>query len=139
MQLGGTAIFCDTFDNKNPGIPSRTGDLDPNVWGVSRAGPVNMGQNLLNGWASTLLRTCNGTVTVKAPSDIIICNGQLREASNDNPTRQFDAGDVNVLAMYPKQPFDFAGRTGTVSFDISNDSHGTHAAWPDGECLPRQP
>ena len=36
-----------------------------------------------------------------------------------------------MLAMYPKQPFDFAGRTGTVSFDISNDSHGTHAAWPE--------
>ena len=25
---------------------------------------------------------------------------------------------VTVLAMYPKQPFDFAGRTGTVSFDF---------------------
>jgi hypothetical protein len=131
MQLGGTAIFCDTFDRKNPGIPSRTGELDPNVWGVSRAGPVNMGQRVYNGWASTLLRGCNGTTTVKAPSDIVICNGQLREASNDNPTRVFDAGDVTVLAMYPKQPFDWAGRTGTVSFDISNDSRGTHAAWPE--------
>src|SRR6202040_1153542 len=70
------------------------------------------------------LRTCNGTVTVKAPSDIIFCNGQLREASND-------AGEVNGRAMYPKHPFGFAGRTGTVSFDISNDSHGTHAAWPE--------
>ena len=131
MQLGSTAIFCDTFDRKNPGIPSRTGELDPNVWGVSRAGPVNMGQRVYNGWASTLLRGCNGTTTVKAPSDIVICNGQLREASNDNPTRVFDAGDVTVLAMYPKQPFDWAGRTGTVSFDISNDSRGTHAAWPE--------
>ena len=37
MQLGGAVSFCDTFDTKNPGIPSRTGDLDPNVWGVSRA------------------------------------------------------------------------------------------------------
>ena len=33
--------------------------------------------------------------------------------------------------MYPKQPFDFAGRTGTVSFDISNDTHGNHGAWPE--------
>ena len=33
--------------------------------------------------------------------------------------------------MYPKQPFDFAGRTGTVSFDVSNDTQGTHAAWPE--------
>ena len=36
--------FCETFDTKNPGIPSRTGDLDPNVWGVSRAtGNTNFG------------------------------------------------------------------------------------------------
>src|SRR6266550_9187228 len=118
LQLGGPAIFCDTFDNKNPGIPSRTGDLDPNVWGVSRAS----GGGAM--WAPTALVGCNGTATVSSPRDIIICNGQLREASNDHT-------DVTVLAMYPKQPFDFAGRTGTVSFDVSNDSHGTHAAWPE--------
>src|SRR5262249_21339349 len=111
---------------------SRTGDLDPNVWGVSRAtGAVNFGQNVYNGWASTMLRSCSGTTTVTPPSDIVICNGQLRQASNDNASRRFDDGTVTVLAMYPKQPFDFAGRTGTVSFDISNDSHGIHAAWPE--------
>ena len=33
--------------------------------------------------------------------------------------------------MYSKQPFDFAGRTGTVSFDVTNDSDGTHAVWPE--------
>ena len=33
--------------------------------------------------------------------------------------------------MYPKQPFDFAGRTGTVSFDVSNDTHLGHGAWPE--------
>lgn len=132
MQLGGAVSFCDTFDTKNPGIPSRTGDLDPNVWGVSRAtGNMNFGAGFYNGWAPTEIQTCNGTKTVSPPNDIVICNGQLRQASNDNPTGAFDAGGVTTLAMYPKQPFDFAGRTGTVSFDISNDSHGTHAAWPE--------
>jgi hypothetical protein len=58
------------------------------------------------------------------PNEVIVCNGQLREASND-------FGFVTVLAMYPKQPFDFAGRTGTVAFDISNDTHGSHGAWPE--------
>ncbi|MDQ6616239.1 MAG: hypothetical protein M3083_16245 [Actinomycetota bacterium] len=33
--------------------------------------------------------------------------------------------------MYPKQPFDIAGRTGTIAFDVSNDSHGNHRAWPE--------
>lgn len=133
MQLGGPVIFCETFDNKNPGIPSRTGDLDPNVWGVSRAlGLVNFGQGQYNAMAVvTQFQTCNGTVTVVPPNDIMICNGQLREATNDNPFNIFDAGIVTVLAMYPKQPFDFAGRTGTASFDISNDTHGSHSAWPE--------
>jgi hypothetical protein len=133
MKLGGAAIFCDTFDNKNPGIPSRTGDLDPNVWGVSRAtGYVNFGPGYYNGWAATTqLQTCTGVTTVAPPHDIMICNGQLREASNDDPPGVFDAGTVTTLAMYPKQPFDFAGRTGTVSFDVSNDTHGTHSAWPE--------
>jgi hypothetical protein len=131
MQLGGTAVFCDTFDNKNPGIPSRTGGLDPNVWGVSRTtGNVNFGQGQYNAWASTQLQTCNGTTTVSPPNDIMLCGGQLREASNDNPTGVFDAGTVTSLAMYPKQPFDFAGRTGTVSFDVSNDA-GPHGTWPE--------
>ena len=62
---------------------------------------------------------------------MIICNGQLREATNDNASGAFEAGTVTVLAMYPKQPFDFAGRTGTIGFDVSNDTHGTHAAWPE--------
>jgi hypothetical protein len=134
MLLGGKAAFCDTFDVKNPGIPSRTGDLDPNVWGVSRAiGGANFGKGQYNGWAATTqLKTCSGSIiSVSPPNDIMICNGQLRESVNDNPSGVYDAGDVTVLAMYPKQPFDFAGRTGTVSFDISNDSHGIHAAWPE--------
>ncbi len=38
---------------------------------------------------------------------------------------------MTSLAMYPKQPFDFAGRTGTVSFDVSNDSTGIHSVWPE--------
>lgn len=132
LILGGPAIFCDTFDTVNSGIPSRTGALDPNVWGVSRTGGyVNFGQSQYNTWAPTALMSCTGTSVVTAPNDVIVCNGQLREASNDNPTGLFEGGSVTALAMYPKQPFDFAGRTGTVSFDVSNDTRGNHAAWPE--------
>jgi hypothetical protein len=54
----------------------------------------------------------------------VICNGQLVEGTNDN-------GNYTVLAMYPKQPFDIAGRTGTVTFDVTANSEGPHAAWPE--------
>lgn len=133
MILGGPPIFCETFDTPNPGIPSRTGGLHPNVWGVSRiTGITNFGQGQSSEWASTLIQKCDGTTPrVNAPGDIVVCNGQLREASNDNPEGCFDCGTVTAIAMYPKQPFDFAGRTGTVSFDISNDAHGSHSAWPE--------
>jgi hypothetical protein len=132
MQLGGATAFCDTFDSAFA-INSRAGQLNSTVWGVSRAiGGINPGQNAFNVWPKTDLVKCDGTTaTVNPPNDVIICNGQLREASSDNVTKVHDAGDVTVLAMYPKQPFDWAGRTGTVSFDVSNDSHGNHAAWPE--------
>jgi fibronectin type 3 domain-containing protein len=135
MQLGDApVVFCDTFDAPaGVGSGSRAGDLNGNVWGVSRAtGDVSFGQHHYNRWNATQLQKCDGTTpTVVAPADIIICNGQLREASNDNNTLTFENGTVTSLAMYPKQPFDFAGRTGTVSFDVSNDTAGSHAAWPE--------
>lgn len=133
LILGSPVVFCDTFDVVNPGIASRTGALDPEVWGVSRTtGWVNSGVGFYNGWTlNTTLVSCTGDITVTPPNDIIICNGQVREAVDDNPSAVFDAGTVVILAMYPKQPFDFAGRTGTVSFDVSDDSGGSHSAWPE--------
>jgi hypothetical protein len=133
MQLGGTAIFCETFDDPNPGIPSRSGGLDPNVWGVSRAvGNTGFQPGYYNSRAPTTILSCDGTnPTVSPPNDVMVCNGQLREATNDNPSGVLRGGDVTVLAMYPKQPFDFTGRTGTISFDVANDTHSTHSAWPE--------
>jgi hypothetical protein len=61
---------------------------------------------------------------VPPPADVRVCGGRVYEAVND--------GDFQtVLAMYPKQPFSWAGRTGTVVFDVSSDSGGGHAAWPE--------
>jgi hypothetical protein len=94
---------------------------------VSRAigtGGTNFGQSEFNAWTSTQMQGCGGATNVQPDNDIIVCNGQVREAVNDNE-------DVIVLAMYAKQPFDFAGRTGIVAFDVSNDTQGTHTQWPE--------
>jgi hypothetical protein len=133
MQLGGTVIFCDQFNTANPGIASRTGGLDPNVWGVSRLSMnVNPGQGMFNVFPPVHIQACDGTTPLVAPdNDVMVCNGQLREAQNDDLTGELDVGTVQMLAMYPRQPFDFTGRTGTVSFDVSNDTHGGHGAWPE--------
>ena len=94
-------------------------------------GAVNFGQGLANATPASTMVGCSGSTKVLPPNDIMICNGQLRQSTNDNPTGAYEAGGVTVLAMYPKQPFDFAGRTGTVSFEVSNDTQGSHGAWPE--------
>ena len=58
MHLGGAAVFCEPFDIANAGTPSRTGGLDPNVWGVSRMSQyINPGQGMYNVFPSVHIRT----------------------------------------------------------------------------------
>lgn len=133
--------FCDTFNDDPPGIGNRSGGLDGTVWGVSREVGAfnNLGQGQYDAVPNVLEMqgTCpNQLVTIE--TDIMICNGQLNEVTNDNPyvnlsnlNQESGAGTVTSLAMYPKQPFDFAGRTGKIVFDVSDDSGGSHTAWPE--------
>jgi hypothetical protein len=110
-------IFCDTFSSPFP-ITNRAGQLNGVVWGASRmegGGPY---------WNAHSLVHCDGPRVVVPPNDIAVCNGRLRVGHNDN-------GSVTSIALYPKQPFDFTGRTGTVSFDVTNDTSGMHGAWPE--------
>lgn len=118
------AAFCETF-NAPAGIGNRSGQLNGTLWGASRTtGRVNFGQGQYDNWFPTTLASCGGNVATRADSDIVVCNGQVRESVNDGE-------DVTTLAMYPKQPFDFAGRTGVVAFDVTDDSQGNHSAWPE--------
>jgi hypothetical protein len=125
LRLASSAlVFCDTFDAP-AGNGGRSGDLEPELWGVSRLGNANPSQNFVNTIAATTVVGCGSDSTlVLPPNDVRICNGRLTESVNDA------GGDAN-LATYPKQPFDFAGRTGTVAFDVTADSDGSHGAWPE--------
>src|SRR3954453_9776852 len=116
MQLNQTpAVFCETFDQPSP-VTNRSGQLNGTLWGVSR---VLGGSTGLTSWKDSTLDGCNGPQAASAvgATDVIVCNGQVRESVDDN-------FDVSVLALYPKQPFDFTNRTGTVAFDVSNDTTG---------------
>jgi hypothetical protein len=123
--------FCDTFDHAASTNESRSGALDPTVWGVSQiqadgGDRYNTGINPPQGPINTIAPVsagspCGGTVL---PADNVqICNGQLFDSVDDD-------GGQTVLAMYPRQPFDIAGRTGDVTFNVSDNSQGIHAAWP---------
>lgn len=119
------AAFCDTFDQPYTGPQTQTGDLNPVLWGVSRSGFYNPSQGLINSFVMSHNACANGAQS-PIPSDIRICNGQMVESQNDG-------GGVTITDTYPKQPFNFAGRTGKIVFDVSADSEGTHAAWPEFE------
>jgi hypothetical protein len=117
------AAFCDTF-SRPMGTGNRSGELNGLVWGVSRATSENdPSKGLLYNWAAVRRDTCGNVETVQPEHDVAVCDGQAVEAVNDN-------GGVSDLAMYPRQPFDFAGRTGTVEFDVSDNTRGPNAAWP---------
>jgi len=120
MQRNEAAVvFCDTFDQPFP-VTNRAGQLNGTLWGVSRL------RGSSTHWKESIIDTCAGSQPASpvGATDVIVCNGQLRESTDDD-------NDVTVLAMYPKQPFDFANRTGTVAFDVSNDTTGTHGTWPE--------
>jgi len=68
---------------------------------------------------------CGTTYSVIDPNDVQICDGQLVEST-------FDQQTVTDLSIYPKQPFDISGgRTGTIAFDVNDDTNGTHSVWPE--------
>ncbi len=116
--------FCETFSSPQS-TGNRSGDLNGTVWGVSRQlGAVNFGQGQYYDVEPTTIDRCGTNAVAAPPHDVAICNGMAVESVSDQH-------GVTSLAMYPKQPFDIAGRTGTVSFDVSDDSHGTHRAWPE--------
>jgi hypothetical protein len=116
--------FCETFDHPFP-VTNRSGQLDGTLWGVSRVSANDNFGKETEAWSSSTIDACDGSHPAQPDgSDVIVCNGQLRESSDDQH-------GVSTLAIYPKQPFDFAGRTGTVAFDVTNDSYGTHAYWPE--------
>lgn len=135
-----TPAFCETFDSPYTGTKTQTGDLDPVLWGVSRRfvfgsppyyDAITPSHNACSGGGTTgnvYTGDPNSTYFGPAtppPLDARICNGIYVSSNNDGGI------DVSALDAYPKQPFNFANRTGTVVFDVTADSAGSHAAWPE--------
>jgi hypothetical protein len=83
----------------------------------------NQTQHEFYDWAASSQDQCGASVEVAPEHDVNMCDGRLVESAND-------ADNQTILAMYPRQPFNFAGRTGTVEFDVSDNTVGGHGAWP---------
>jgi hypothetical protein len=103
---------------------TRSGALNGVLWGVSRAtADNNSTQGLIDDWAASMQDQCGTQVEVAPDRDVNMCDGRTVESVNDS-------GGQNVLAMYPRQPFNFAARTGIIEFNVSDNTQGMHGAWP---------
>lgn len=113
------AAFCQSLtinhSRTNPPSNQRAGALMGLLWGTADLGS----------WPNDAIGTTPGCGShpVNFPASIQLCGGHITDSVTDE-------GGGSSLAMYPRQPFNFAAG-GAIAFDVSNDSGGTHAAWPE--------
>jgi hypothetical protein len=122
--------FCDTFETLAKDGAS-AGELDPARWSVTRAAPsehASLDEAFAVG--PTKLPACRAGLPdrVLAPRDTLIC-----DPSKTIPTRHLHtataAQNYGLSSYRIRQPFDFAGRTGTIKFDADLTSNGL-GGWP---------
>jgi len=121
--------FCDNFAMASPG--GRGGDLDETKWSFARTTQAtNPSANLVNNYPAVNAEFCMTHQVRIAPKDSFICGEQFgesnhwMEAMNDQDSYVAQSGRI-------VQPFDFAGRTGTLDFSVDAKTAGSHSAWPD--------
>jgi hypothetical protein len=126
-----TPAFCETFE-AGPSVGGRSGELDPARWSVVRGQPyssANFDDAIRVGPA--LIGACRAGLSnarVLPDHDVLVC-----DPIPTVPTRHAlaAAAEQNYgLATYRiRQPFDFAGRTGTIKLDLDLSNNGL-GGWP---------
>ena len=125
------AAFCDNFDQGPTATPGREGDLDPSQWSAGRLSPQEIsGPGKANPAPPAQIPSCRASLnksTVYPDEDTLICD----------PTNTQSAQLLTAVAMQNyglnsyriRQPFDFAGRTGKIVFDVDAVMVSGLAAW----------
>jgi hypothetical protein len=146
--------FCDTFQTIVGG--GREGDLDPAKWSFTRmtsdVSPFPLTTS--NTYHSALAQFCRTTKKVQPDNDSFICGAQFGESNHwmetindfgkydtsvrlpDGTHPQISQGYYVANANRIRQPFDFAGRTGNIVFDVDAHVDGSgndrpHGWWPE--------
>lgn len=95
----------------------RGGDLDPTLWAVSRLAP-----NQLTGPGLNFLRhAAMPGGSVYPPDDMVVSGGVL--------TTGIVIQNYGTNNLMIRRPFDFAGRTGTIKFDVDAFNESSTATW----------
>ena len=123
--------FCDTFEG-GPHGGGRSGELDPAFWSVVRGMPYNsasfddavrIGPALIGQCRADLSNT-----RVLPDSDTLVCDPIATIASR-HALSTAAAQNYGLSTYRIRQPFDFAGRTGTVKLDMDLSNNGL-GGWP---------
>jgi hypothetical protein len=113
----GVPAFCETFAEGPSPIRGRGGDLNPAIWAAARLSAEidTSGAVSANPVPPAPVPPCTARITqtsVFPPDDTLIC---------DSPQHLMAAVSIQnygVNSYMPRQPFDFAGRTGKIDFDV---------------------
>jgi len=119
--------FCDAFQAKFPG--GRAGELDDSKWSYSRLSQeTNASQGTVNKFVPVNAEFCMTRQVRLAPNDSFICGHEFGE-SNHWMEGIYDNGSYVMDSNRILQPFDFAGRTGTLDFSVDGKGTGGHGSW----------
>jgi hypothetical protein len=122
-----TPAFCDNF-SEGPSQGGREGQLNPALWSVARI-VGNLNSTDLMPFPSTPVSACQSGVTSVTPdNDIRVCDANSGHASQILVA--MSAQNYGFISMRPRQPFDFANRTGTVTFNVDAHTQGGLSYWP---------
>jgi hypothetical protein len=120
--------FCETFE-LGPMAGGRAGELDPARWSAVRSAGIDTAFG--GGIGKALLPQCRPGLTdamVLPDGDTVIC-----DPTSTIPTRHLltatAAQNYGLNTYRIRQPFDFAGRTGTIKLDVDLTNGGLHG-WP---------
>jgi hypothetical protein len=118
--------FCDTFDQ--PHTVSRHGQLDPSKWNVTRHSGLN-GSGMYSMFVPSDAHRCQEMISgVVPPNDVFMCGPEFGESMHFMDA--FSAGGSYIYNNFRiQQPFDFANRTGVITFDVDAKTSGTHGWW----------
>jgi len=127
--------FCDTFDDMTAGAgygSGRAGGLDERAWSVARLTQnQNPSQGEVNQFFATAAMHCHDPISgVLPPADYFECDGHhdesphFMEALNDHGNYVYNAARI-------RQPYDFADRTGRLTWEVDAKTAGSHSWWTE--------
>jgi hypothetical protein len=121
--------FCDTFDQPSA-IRGRGGDLNPSRWSTARIAPSDMSGMVADPVRAAPIPACKASfsqTSVFPPDDTLICDPSGNRSAQLMTAVAIQNYGQNAYMI--RQPFDFAGRTGKMVFDVDAASASVLGAW----------